>query len=61
MLELKTEHVVEVLDVAFWVGFCVVEFKAWYHTRGEVTLLAFVGGRLTSIAFLPTADNAIWL
>ena len=46
------------MQVAFWVAFSVVQLKAWYYTHGEVTLLALVCGRLSSITLLSAADNA---
>ena len=49
------------LQVAFWVAFSVVQLKAWYYTHREVTLLALIGGRLSTITLLSAADNAVRL
>ena len=43
MREMNSVRYME-LEIAFWIGFCVIELKAWHHTPGEITLLTFVSG-----------------
>ena len=47
--------------VSLWVPLCVVKFKTWYHTDGQIALPTLVCSCLPPSPLPPAKDSAVLL